>query len=89
VVATTTRKLNNMDMARIFKEECKDWTKLYYKTLKGLETMINVQRQIQDMMKIVEEMNITIMEMEETILKASINNKIMNAMNILGILEDL
>ena len=36
-----------------------------------------------------EEMNTIITEMEETILKASKNNQIMNTTNILGILEDL
>ena len=40
-------------------------------------------------MKIAEETNTTVMEMEETILKASINNRITNATNLLGILEDL
>ena len=57
--------------------------------LKGLEAMINVQRQVKNMMKIAEEINTTIMEMEEIILKASINNRIMNATNILRISEDL
>jgi len=41
------------------------------------------------MMKIAEEANTTITEMEETILKASINNRTTNVMNILGISEDL
>ena len=40
-------------------------------------------------MKIAEETNMTITEIEETILKASINNQIINTMNILGISEDL
>jgi len=40
-------------------------------------------------MKIAEKANTTITEMEKTILKASINNRIMNTMNILGISEDL
>ena len=40
-------------------------------------------------MKIAEEMNITITEIEGTILKASIKNMMMNATNILGISEDL
>jgi len=57
--------------------------------LKGLEAMINVQRQVKNMMKIAEETNTTIMEMEEIILKASINNRIMNATNILRISKDL
>ena len=56
------------------KEECDDWSKLYHKTLKGLEVMINVQKQIQDMMKMAEEANMTVTEMEGTILKVSINN---------------
>ena len=41
------------------------------------------------MMKIAEEMNMTITEIEGTILKVSINNRTMNTMNILGISEDL
>ena len=41
------------------------------------------------MMKIAGETNMTITEIEETILKASINNRMTNAMNILEILEDL
>ena len=57
--------------------------------LKGLEAMINVQRQVKNMMKIAEETNTTIMEMEETILKASINNRMMNTTNILRISENL
>ena len=55
--------------------------------------MIAVQKQVKDMMKMAEEMaeemNTIITEMEETILKASKNNQIMNTTNILGILEDL
>jgi len=30
-----TRKLNNMDEAKAFKEEQDDWTRLYHKILKG------------------------------------------------------
>ena len=41
------------------------------------------------MMKIAGEMNTTITEIEETILKASINNRMTNTMNILEISEDL
>ena len=37
-----TRKLNNMDEVKVFKKKQDDWTRLYYKMLKGLETMINV-----------------------------------------------
>ena len=64
-------------------------TILYYKTLKELEAIIDMQKQVQNIMKIVEEVNTTITEIEGTILKASTNNRMMNAINILGISEDL
>ena len=51
--------------------------------------MIDVQRQVRDMMKIAAETNTIIMEMEDTILKASTNNWVINAMNITGVSEDL
>ena len=60
-----------MDKARIFKKEHNNWTKLYHKMLKGLEAMIDVQKQVWDMVK---ETNTMIMEIKGTILKASINN---------------
>ena len=69
-----TRKLSNMDEARLFKKEHDNWTKLYYKMLKGMEVMIDVQRQVQNIIKIVKETNTTITEMERTILKASVKN---------------
>jgi len=57
--------------------------------LKGLEKMIDVQKQVQDIMKIAEEANTTITKVKRIILKASINNWTTNAMNILRISEDL
>ena len=51
--------------------------------------MIDVQRMMKDMKKIVEETNTTVAEMKETILTASINNQTVNAMNITQIAEDL
>jgi len=69
-----SRKLNNMDQAQVMKKEREDWMRLYHKTLKGIEAMINVQRMVKDMKKIVEETNTTMTEMEETILTVSINN---------------
>jgi len=83
------RKLNNMDEAKMMKAERDDWTRIYHKTLKGLEVMIDVQKQVWEMIKMAEEANTMITEMEETILKASINNKMTNVTNILGILKGL
>ena len=69
-----TRRLNNMDKAKMMKAERNNWTRTYHKILKGLEVMINVQKQIKDMLKIMAETNMMIMEMKDSILKASINN---------------
>jgi len=77
-----------MDQAQVMKREREDWMRLYHKTLKGTETMIDVQKIVKDM-KMAEEANTTIMEMKGLILTASINNRTLNAMNISQILEDL
>ena len=69
-----SRKLNNMEEANLFKKECNDWIRLYYKLLWGIETMIDVQKQVQDIIKLVEEINMTITEIKGTILKASNNH---------------
>jgi len=71
------------------KRERKDWTRLYHKTLKGIEMMIDVQRMVKDMKRIAEDANTTITKIEGSILMASINNRTMNAMNISQISEDL
>ena len=83
------KKLNNMDKAKIMKAERNDWMRLYYKTLKGLEVIIDVQKQIKDMLKITAETNTTTTEMKDSILKASIKNRVTNAINITEISEDL
>jgi len=77
-----------MDQAQIMKRKREDWSRLYYKTLKGIAVMINIQRMMKDMKKIAEETNITVIEMEGTILIASINNQITNATNITQMAED-
>ena len=56
------------------KRKREDWMRLYYKTLKGIEAMIDVQRMVKDLKKIAEETNMMITEIEGTILMASINN---------------
>ena len=83
------RKLNNIDKAQLMKKKRDNQTKIYHKTLKGLKAMIDMQRQVKDMMKIAVEANTTITEMEDTILKASTNNQVINATNITKVSEDL
>ena len=69
-----SRKLNNMDQAQVMKREREDWLRLYYKTLKGLETMINIQRMVKDIKKLAEKANTMITEIEGSVLMASISN---------------
>ena len=71
------------------KREREDWMRLYHKTLKGLEMMIDVQRMVKDIKKLAEEANTTIMEVEGSVLIASINNQATNVTNIAQISEDL
>jgi len=77
-----SRKLNNMDQAQVMKREREDWERMYHKTLKGLEAMIDVQRVMKDMKKLAEEASTTVAEIEGTILMASIDNRTTNATNI-------
>jgi len=78
-----------MDQAQVMKREREDWKKTYHKTLKGIEAMIDVQKMMKDIKKIAEETNMTVMEMEGTILMASIDNRTTNAMNITQMVKDL
>ena len=84
-----SRRLNNMDQAQVMKKEREDWERLYHKTLKEIEAMIDVQRTMKDMKKLVEEAGTAITEMEGVILMASINNRTMNATDITQMAEDL
>jgi len=84
-----SRRLNNMDEAQAMKKEQDNWTKLYHKTLKGIESMIDMQKIVKDIKKIAKVANMTITEMEGSILMVSINNRMKNATNILEISEDL
>ena len=84
-----SRKLNNINQAQVIKREQEDWTRTYHKMLKGIETMIDVQRIIKDMKKLAGEANTMVTEMEGSILATSINNQTTNTTNMVGISEDL
>ena len=60
-----------MDEAKLFKKDQNNWTRLYQKILQRIEAIINIQKQVQDIMKIAKETNTTITEIEGTILKTS------------------
>jgi len=64
-----------MEEAQAMKKEQNNWAKLYHKTLKGIEMVIDVQKIVKDMKKIAEVANMMITEIEGSILTASINNQ--------------
>ena len=78
-----------MDQAQVMKRKREDWERLYHKTLKGIETMTDVQRAVKDMKKLAEEAGTTVAEMERIILMASIDNRTTNTTNITQMVEDL
>jgi len=63
-----------MDQAQVIKREQEDWTRMYHKMLKEIEMIINVQRIINNIKKLVGEANTVVTEIEEAILWVSINN---------------
>ena len=71
------------------KRERENWSRLYHKTLKGLETMIDIQMMTKNIKKLAKEVNTTITEIEGTVLTVSINNRVMNITNITQISKDL
>ena len=63
-----------MDQAQVIKRKQEDWTRMYHKMLKEIEMIINVQRIINNMKKLVGEANTVVTEIKEAILWVSINN---------------
>ena len=83
------QEIQELYVDKEMKKEREDWSRLYHKTLKGIKAMINVQRIVKDIKKMVEEMNTMITEMEGTILMVSINNWTVNTTKIMQISKDL
>ena len=69
----TTWTLNNTDLVKTMNKEQKDWTRKYHKIIRGIERMVDIQMQLQNIIKLAEEANIQIAEIEGTILQASYN----------------
>ena len=84
-----TCTLNNMDLVKIMTNEWKDWIKKYYKIIWGIECIVKVQLQLQNIIKSVEEANTQITEIKVTILQVSYNYQTQTASNIFSISKDL
>jgi len=57
-----------MNLVKTISNKKKDWTKKYYKIIQRIERMVDVQIQLQNIMKLAEETNTWIVEIESTIL---------------------
>ena len=68
--------INNIDLIKTLNKKKQNWTKKYHKIIQGIETMANIQLQIQNIFKLVKVTNTQIAEIETTILQASNTHKI-------------
>ena len=84
-----TYTLNNMNLIKTINDEKKDWTQKYHKVIQGIERMVDMQVQLQNIMKLAEEANIQITEIKFTILQTSNNYQIQTGGDIFSISEDL
>ena len=78
-----------MNQAQVIKRKREDWSRLYHKTLKGLEMMIDIQRMVKNIKRMAKEANTMITEIKGSILTASINNRTTNVTNITQISKNL
>ena len=56
-----------MDLIIILNNERRDWMKKYHKIIQGIETMANIQLQLQNIVKLAEVANTQLIEIETTI----------------------
>ena len=81
--------LNNINLIKKINDEKKNQTKKYHKVIQGIERIVNVQMQLQNIMKLIEEANIQITEIKFTILQTSNNYQIQIVRDIFSISKDL
>jgi len=60
--------LNNMNLVKTINNEKKDWIRKYHKIIWEIERIVNVQIQLQNIVKLAEEANTQIAEIKFTIL---------------------
>jgi len=65
-----------MELVKTMNNERKDWMKKYHKIIQGIERIVNVQLQFKNIIKLAEEANTQIAEIETTILQVSNNYQI-------------
>ena len=81
--------VNNIDLITTLNNKRKDWTKKYYKIIKEIKTIANIQIQLQNIVKLVKVANMQLAEIETTILQESGEYRTQTARDIFSISEDL
>ena len=64
----STHTLNNINLVKTINGEQKDWMKKYHKIIWGIEQIVDIQLQLQNIIKLAEETNTQIAEIKSTIL---------------------
>ena len=81
--------INNIDLIITLNNKRKDWTKKYHKIIQGIETIADIQLQLQNIIKLAEVANTQLTEIETTILQASNIYRTQIAGDIFSISKDL
>jgi len=68
-----TCTLNNIDLVKIMNQEKNNQMKKYHKIIQGIKRIVDVQMQLQNIIKLAEEANTQIVEIKSMILQASDN----------------
>ena len=81
--------VNNLDLIVTLNREKKDWTKKYYKIIQGLKTMVDIQMQIQDLVKLADVVNNQLANIKIILLQAGEMYKMQISRDIYSISEKL
>ena len=78
-----------MDLINTLTKERNDWMNKYHKIIQEIEIIVDIQLQLQNIIKLIEVVNTQMIEIETTILQASSNHKIQMVEDIFSISEYL
>jgi len=84
-----THTVNNIDLIITLNKKKKNWTKKYHKIIQGLETMANIQLQIQNLVKLVITANNQLADIKTILIQTGETHKMQIGGDIYSISEEL
>lgn len=81
--------VNNMDLIATLNNKRKDWTKKYHKIIWKIKTMVDIQLQLQNIVKLAKVANMQLTKIKMMIVQASGVYKTQTARDIFSISKDL